>query len=159
MRLLIPLAIFVLAACAGDPPSSTPTSPTETPIPTATDVLPSSLDEYLAFCGELGAAEIDFDTYDSKQEFIADLDIYITQIEAVQPPPEVADFHNLILALQKAGKQALEDAPPPGQEESLTTYLIDILSSVNPEYQPKITAVIDAMDEDIVDRLLEANCI
>ena len=159
MKLLTLLALLVLVACASDPPLSTPILPTDTPIPAATPVPPSSLDEYLASCGELAATEIDFDKYNSKQEFLADLDTNIKQIEAMQPPPEVADFHNTIVAMQKAAKQALEDAPALGQEESLATYLVGILSGVGVEYQSKMMTVVDAMDEDIADRMREADCI
>lgn len=172
--LTLTLVVLTLAACGGgegapmgtSPATAAPTTapaatPTSTPAATPTSpptTSPMSLDEYMASCEEL-ATEIDFDKYDSKQEFIADLDTTIEQIEAIQPPPEVADFHNLIIALQTDAKQALEDAPPPGQEESLAIYLRRILSSVNPEYGPKMMAVVDAMDENLVDRLSEAGCI
>ena len=130
-------------------------TPTDTPVPAATAVPPAGLDEYLAICSET----FDPDEYNSKQEFLADMDTNIKEIEAVRPPPEVADFHNAVIAFQKAARQALEDAPPPEPGGPLSSWLIPTLSSVDPEYELKVMAAIDAMDEDIADRMLEAGCI
>ena len=131
------------------------TTPTDTPVPAGTAVPPAGLDEYLAICSET----FDPDEYNSKQEFLAGMDTFIRRIEAVRPPPEVADFHNAVIAFQKAARQALEEAPPPEPGGPLTSWLIPALSSVDPEYELKVMAAIDAMDEDIADRLREAGCI
>ena len=109
----------------------------------------------MAICSET----FDPDEYNSKQEFLAAMDTNVKEIEAVRPPPEVADFHNAVIAYQKAVRQALEDAPPPEPGGPLSSWLIPALSSVDPEYELKVLAAIDAMDEDIADRLSEAGCI
>ena len=89
-------------------PESTPTS---TPADRVPDTSPTSLDDYLATCTRAtsGPTEDDF----TLEKFSAALEEFTEQLDAVNPPEEVADWHAAALVYQRAVKEALDDAPAP----------------------------------------------
>ena len=84
---------------------------------------------------------------------------FTEQLEAVEPPEEVADWHDAVLVYQRALKEALDDAPGPGEGESEDLYIIGVVFPVGLQHQPAISEAIEGMDRDLVARMLEAGCI
>ena len=140
--------------------SSTPDEGTtkSTPDTQAPDSSRMSLDDYLTICsgptpGQTGAE------LTSLAEFAAVLGEFTEQLEAVEPPEEVADWHDAVLVYQRAVKEALDDAPGPGEGESEDMYILDVLFPVGLQHQPAISDAIEGMDRDLVARMVEAGCI
>ena len=77
----------------------------------------------------------------------------------MEPPEEVADWHDAVLVYQRAVKEALDDAPGPGEGESEDLYILGVLFPVGLQHQPAISEAIESMDRDLVARMLEAGCI
>ena len=84
---------------------------------------------------------------------------FTEQLEAVEPPEEVTDWHDAVLVYQRAVKEALDDAPGPGEDESEDLYILGVLFPVGLQHQPAISEAIEGMDRDLVARMLEAGCI
>ena len=91
--------------------------------------------------------------------FAAVLGEFTEQLEAVEPPEEVAGWHDAVLVYQRAVKEALDDAPGPGEGESEDMYILDVLFPVGLQHQPAISDAIEGMDRDLVARMLEVGCI
>ena len=165
---LVALSVILLtfAAC-GD--SSTPsevgtiedTSPKSTPASTPADRVqdtsPTSLDDYLAICA--GATSGPDDGEFTLEKFSAAMEEFTEQLDAVNPPEEVADWHDAVLVYQRALKEALDDAPGPGEGVSEDAYIISVLFPVGLQRQPDITEAIKGMDPDLIARMIEASCI
>ena len=109
-----PLITAALSACGGElppleltaKPISTPAGDTATPAP-APGTSRMSLDEYVAaMCTEEEGEEIPDMTY---REHSADLELFIAALEAINPPPEVAEYHNGTVAYIRALKAAVDD--------------------------------------------------
>ena len=137
--------------------TSSESTPTSTPANRVQDTSPTSLDDYLATCvgATSGPTEADF----TLEEFSAALEEFTEQLEAVNPPEEVADWHAAALVYQRAVKEALDDAPGPGEGESQDEYIISVVFPVALEHQPGIAEAIKGMDPDLIARMLEAGCI
>ena len=84
---------------------------------------------------------------------------FTEQLDAVNPPEEVADWHAAVLVYQRAVKEALDDAPGPGEGVSEDAYIISVLFPVGLQHQPDITEAIKGMDPDLIARMIEAGCI
>ena len=91
--------------------------------------------------------------------FAAVLGEFTEQLEAVEPPEEVADWHGAVLVYQRAVKEALDDAPGPGEGESEDLYILDVLFPVGLQHQPAIVEAIEGMARELVARMVEAGCI
>ena len=140
--------------------SSTPDEGTtkSTPDTQVQDSSQMSLDDYLTICsgptpGQTGAE------LTSLAGFAAVLGDFTEQLEAVEPPEEVADWHGAVLVYQRAVKEALDDAPGPGEGESEDLYILDVLFPVGLQHQPAIVETIEGMDRELVARMVEAGCI
>ena len=140
--------------------SSTPDEGTtrSTPDTQAQDSSRMSLDDYLTVCsgptpGQTGAE------LTSLAGFAAVLGEFTEQLEAVEPPEEVAGWHDAVLVYQRAVKEALDDAPGPGEGESEDLYILDVLFPVGLQHQPAIVEAIEGMDRELVARMVEAGCI
>ena len=140
--------------------SSTPDEGTtrSTPDTQAQDSSRMSLDDYLTICsgptpGQTGAE------LTSLAGFAAVLGEFTEQLEAVEPPEEVAGWHDAVLVYQRAVKEALDDAPGPGEGESEDMYILDVLFPVGLQHQPAIVEAIEGMDRELVARMVEAGCI
>ena len=162
------IVLFALLACgeqtmpAGDTTTTGDVSPKSTPASTpAAQVQDSSrmsLDDYLTVCsgptpGQTGAE------LTSLAGFAAVLGEFTEQLEAVEPPEEVAGWHDAVLVYQRAVKEALDDAPGPGEGESEDLYILDVLFPVGLQHQPAIVEAIEGMDRELVARMVEAGCI
>ena len=114
------LITAALSACSGElpplelttKPISTPAGDTATPAP-APGTSRMSLDEYVAaMCTEEegeeeeGEGEFPDMTY---REYSADLELFIAALEAINPPPEVAEYHNGTVAYIRDLKAAVDD--------------------------------------------------
>ena len=165
---LVALSVILLTLVAcGD--SSTPSevgttedtssesTPTSTPADRVQDTSPTSLDDYLATCtgATSGPTEDDF----TLEKFSEALEEFTEQLDAVNPPEEVADWHAAALVYQRAVKEALDDAPAPGEGVSQDEYIISVVFPVALEHQPGIAEAIKGMDPDLIARMLEAGCI
>ena len=161
------LIAAALAACGDSPTpaaqvsgSSTPDEGTakSTPDTQAPDSSRMSLDDYLTICsgptpGQTGAE------LTSLAGFAAVLGDFTEQLEAVEPPEEVADWQGAVLVYQRAVKEALDYAPGPGEGESEDLYILDVLFPVGLQHQPAIVEAIEGMDRELVARMVEAGCI
>ena len=165
---LVALSVILLTLVAcGD--SSTPSevgttedtssesTPTSTPADRVQNTSPTSLDDYLATCtgATSGPTEDDF----TLEKFSAALEEFTEQLDAVNPPEEVADWHAAALVYQRAVKEALDDAPAPGEGVSQDEYIISVVFPVALEHQPGIAEAIKGMAPDLIARMLEAGCI
>ena len=156
------IVLFLLLACGeqtmpeGDTPSKS--TPALTPVAQVQDSSRMSLDDYLTVCsgptpGQTGAE------LTSLAGFAAVLGEFTEQLEAVEPPEEVAGWHDAVLVYQRAVKEALDDAPGPGEGESEDLYILDVLFPVGLQHQPAIVEAIEGMDRELVARMVEAGCI
>ena len=147
-----------LSACGG---SSVPVGGTteSTPDIRVQDTSRITLDEYLALCGGPESEAVDFEEDISLREFSAALGGFTKVLESVNPPAEVADWHNAVLVYQGAVKKSLDDYPGPGGGQSEDEYILTTLFPLAFEHQPAIDAAINAMDADARDRMLAAGCI
>ena len=152
--------------CAGDTLSPTSldghstwrsvleSTPTSTSGP---DTSPTSLDDYLATCtgATSGPTEDDF----TFEEFSAAWEEVTEQLEAVNPPEEIADWHAAVLVYQRAVMEVLDDAPRRGEGVSEDEYIISVLFPVALQHQPDVTEAIKGMNPDLIARMIEAGCI
>ena len=165
MLSLLALSVFllILVACGGneEAPVDTPTAstPKATPDTQVQDTSRTSLDEYLEFCGQPESEVADFEEYVSLREFSEALGDETERWESVEPPEEVADWHDAVLVYQRALKKELDDAPGPGDGESEDEYILTVLFPLVFEYQPQIDQAISAMDRDVRSRMIAAGCI
>ena len=155
------IVLFLLLACGeqtmpeGDMPSKS--TPALTPVAQVQDSSRMSLDDYLAICSGPTPGQTDAEL--TLAGFAAVLGEFTEQLEAVEPPEDVADWHDAVLVYQRAVKEALDDAPGPGEGESEDMYILDVLFPVGLQHQPAISEAIESMDRDLVARMLEAGCI
>ena len=165
---LVALSIILLTLVAcGD--SSTPSevgttedmssesTPTSTPADRVQDTSPTSLDDYLATCtgATSGPTEDDF----TLEQFSAAWEEVTEQLEAVNPPEEIADWHAAVLVYQRAVMEVLDDAPRRGEGVSEDEYIISVLIPVALQHQPDVTEAIKGMNPDLIARMIEAGCI
>ena len=64
-----------------------------------------------------------------------------------------------VLVYQRAVKEALDDAPGPGEGESQDEYIISVVFPVALQHQPDVTEAIKGMNPDLIARMIEAGCI
>lgn len=80
----------------------------------------------------------------------------------MEPPEEFADWHDSTTSFLRAGGEALDDAPEPGEgtsEAQVEQYIISVLSPAAFEHGPKITEILNGMDRDAITAMIEADCI
>ena len=135
-------------------PKSTPTS---TPADRVQDTSPTSLDDYLAICAGLASGPTEADV--TLEQFSVAWEEVTEQLDAANPPDEVAHWHAAVLVYQKAVKEALGDAPGPGEGVSEDEYIINVVFPVALQHQPDINEAINGMEPDLIVRMLEAGCI
>ena len=153
--------LFIAAALSACGASSVPVGGTteSTPDIRVQDTSRITLDEYLALCGGPESGAVDFEEDISLREFSEALGGFTKVLESVNPPAEVADWHNAVLVYQGAVKKSLDDYPGPGGGQSEDEYILTTLFPLAFEHQPAIDAAINAMDADARDRMLAAGCI
>ena len=113
------VVLLTLVACgtettpSGDTATTGASSPKSSPASTgaaqAQDNSRISLDDYLAICAGPTSGPIDEEM--TLAGFATVLGEFTEQLEAAEPPEEVADWHDAVLVYQRALKEALDDAP------------------------------------------------
>ena len=147
-----------LSACGGSAePSGSEGG--ATPTTRVQDTSRISLDEYMAICGGPESEAADFEENISLKEFSAALGNFTKQLESVEPPEEVADWHDAVLVYQRAVKESLDDYSEVGEGQSEDEYILTTLFPLAFEYQPAIDAAISGMDADVYERMVAARCI
>ena len=118
-----------------------------------------SLSEYLTLCGGLESESVDFEENSSLREFSIALGDFTKLLESVNPPAEVADWHDAVLVYQGAVKKSLDDYPGPSGGQSEDEYILATLFPLAFQYQPAIDEAISGMDADLRARMIAAGCI
>ena len=165
---LVALSVILLTLVAcGD--SSTPaevgttedsspmSTPTSTPANRVQDTSPTSLDDYLAICAGITSGPTE--TGVTLEEFSAAWEEVTEQLDAANPPDEVADWHAAVLVYQRAVMEVLDDAPRRAEGVSEDEYIISVLFPVALQHQPDVTEAIKGMNPDLIARMIEAGCI
>ena len=150
--------VAALSACGG----STGPSGSEdgaTPTTRVQDTSGISLDEYMAICGGPASEVANFEENISLKEFSAALGNFTKQLESVEPPDEVADWHDAVLVYQRTVRESLDDYAEVGEGQSEDEYILTTLFPLAFEYQPTIDAAISGMDADVYERMVAARCI
>ncbi len=80
-------------------------------------------------------------------------------LESVNPPAEVADWHDAVLVYQGAVKKSLDDYPGPSGGQSEDEYILATLFPLAFQYLPAIDEAISGMDADLRARMIAAGCI
>jgi len=115
-----------------------------------------SLDEYVAACSEGEDSEgLDY-TY---REYSEELDRGIEAYETINPPAELAEYHNALIAYFRAIKTAVDDYG--GSKDDVITVegVSAILEVALKDYIEAMTEAVAAMAPDLRERLEEAGCI
>ena len=115
------------------------------------------LDEYLPICASPISGPIDVEA--TIEGLATVLGEFTKRLEAVEPPAEVADWHDAVLVYQKALKKALDESPGPDNEEAEDLYLLTVVFPAVLPHQAAIDAAISGMAQDVYARLVEAGCI
>ena len=146
--------VLAFAACL-DSPSSPPGATEEPPVseepveqplePVASEI---SLDEYLGICAPPALEE---------GGFPAAVTEHNKNMEAVDPPEEVADWHVAVLAYQTDLKAGLDAGPEEGQSED--EFLLGLLFSLALDHQSNLGQAVTGMDQGVLARMVEAGCI
>ena len=133
LQLVLLLALF---ACGGSvtPSEDGPTgdtspesTPANTPLSSVSDTARMSLSEYLTLCGGLESEAVAFEENSSLREFSVALGDFTKLLESVNPPAEVADWHDAVLVYQGAVKKSLDDYPGPSGGQSEDEYILATL--------------------------------
>ena len=175
--LAILLVAATLSACSGIEESSEETAlstPMPTPMPTSTPMptpmqtstpmptpMPApessrmSLDQYAAFCAELEAGETTEEEGEiTYGEFSEGLELYIGLLESVNPPEEVSNWHDALLASQRELKAAIDEYPgskdDPIDIERFFTLLV--------AYHEGLSKTARELDPALLDWLIAAGC-
>ena len=106
-----------------------------------------TLEEYVSNCAQYADDEIPSDA--TSGEASEELARSIEVMESINPPPEVADYHNKTLAYGKALKRLL-DAQPEDEQPNLLAFLVlapqglaleDAMNDLDPEVRRRLVAV------------------
>ena len=158
------------ATAAGEPSSATSptadtadgtaaaTSPTATPgaeLPTTSRV---SLDEYIGMvCG--GQSEVsDWEGGDSLRELSAGLGFVSEQMSALDPPAEVAEWHDAQIAFAGAFKETIDDFLDDPGDRTEDEFILSLFLTVGPHFEP-VEKAIAGMLRDVRAQMIEAGCI
>ena len=144
--LLLPVAMSVillaLVACGSNLEPDEPTAE-------GRDASRLSLEEYVSLCAQYADDEIPEGA--TSGEASEDLERSIELMESINPPPEVADYHDETLSFGKALKNLL-DSQPKDESPNLLAFIV---------LAPQMLAVEDAMENlapDVRRALAAAGC-
>ena len=121
-----------------------------------------SLDEYMEqmlICSGEDAETAIFEEGVSLREFAATLGRSIQQMESVEPPVEIADYHFAVLSFQRAIKGSIDDYPGPESGQSEDEFILEAFFPLGLQYQPDIDEAIAGMDPGIRSRMVAGGCI
>ena len=116
-----------------------------------------SLDEYLPICASPISGPIDVEA--TIEGLATVLGEFTKRLEAVEPPAEVADWHDAILVYQKALKKALDESPDPTTKRPRICTFSPWSSRPCSHIRAAIDAAISGMLRTSTARLVEAGCI
>ena len=119
----------------------------------------ASLDEYLEICREIESGAVDSEESDFLEGLSVTLEDATEQLESVEPPAEVAAWHDAVLAYQLAVKESIDDYTEAGEGQSEDEYILNTLFPLASEYGAAIDAAISDMDADVRGRMLTAGCL
>jgi len=141
---------------AGGTPVSAP--PTATPVAEPPSTSLASLDEYIGtVCGgqsEVGAWEED----DSLRELSEGLGFVIEGMGALEPPAEVAEWHDAQISFAGAFKEAIDDYLEDPGDRTEDQFLLSTAFRLASHFEP-VEQAIAGMDPDVRARMIEAGCI
>ena len=160
----------VAPAVVGATPTAAPSrdrpQPTAAPArvsasPTAAPVTGRmSLDEYVAFCSKYSSKGAEMEDEDvTYREMLDVVETLIDLLDPIQPPREVADFHAAALAFHRAMQKAIDEYSAPPDSDVSDEFLLDVFFPVALEHQEKIDEAVRALDPEIRDRMIAADCI
>ena len=93
-----------------------------------------------------------------RPQFTEVLGEFIERLESVDPPEEVAEWHQTVLAYQNDLKEAFDEHP--GSDELDDEFLFSVAFSLAlPEHGPKLESAIDGLASDVHEQMTEAGCI
>ena len=119
----------------------------------------ASLDEYLEICREIESGALDSGESNFLEGLSVTLEDATEQLESVEPPAEVAAWHDAVLAYQLAVKESIGDYTEAGEGQSEDEYIFNTLFPLASEYGPAIDAAISDMDADVRERMITAGCL
>ena len=136
------------AAGASAPPTATPVA--EPPSPSSVNP-----DEYIRnVCGEV----VSWEDGDSLRGLSEGLGFISEQMSALEPPTEVAEWHDAQIAFAGVFKETIDDflEDPAGRTED--EFIVSMFFTVAPAFAP-VEQAIGNMDPDVRARMAEAGCI
>ena len=167
------LIAAALAACGdssapatqvSDSPTPTGDTPTAdssaaTPVPEAQDTSGVSLEEYIMrVCGEAVTEVSSWEGGDSLRDLSAGLGFITEQMSALEPPTEVAEWHDTQIAFAGVFKETVDDFLEDPGDRTEDEFLISMFFTVAPAFAP-VEQAIGNMDPDVRARMAEAGCI
>ena len=145
---------------SSDPrPASTPAVAPTPAVAQPQETARLSLGDYMAFCGgpgyELGAWEENV----SLREIAVGWGTVVDYLGSVEPPEEVADWHNTTLAFLRAVKVSLDGYLASGGGQSEDDYLLATLFPLALQHQPQLNQATNGMAPDVRAQMVAAGCI
>ena len=145
------------AAGAGGTPAAA--SPTATPVADEPDTSSVSLDEYImTVCGETVTEVGSWEGGDSLRDLSAGLGYISEQMSALEPPMEVAEWHDAQLEFADAFKETIDDFLEDPGDQTEDEFLVSMFFTVAPQFATVEEAIAN-MDPDIRVRMAETGCI
>ena len=145
------------ASSSADAPAAEPT--VAAPAADAADTSAVSLDEYIRMvCGEAVTEVSSWEGGDSLSDLSAGLAFITEQMRALDPPVEVAEWHDAQIAFAGVFKETIDDFLDDPGDRTEDEFLISMFFTVAPHFEP-VEAAIASMDPDVRARMAEAGCI
>ena len=116
-----------------------------------------TLDEYVEACG--ASTEVELDEDFSLEEFLAASEEQMRVLGSIQPPDEIAEWHNALLASQEDLLDALEDSSDSEGGGLSEEVLFGVVFSLAFEHGQAIEDALSAMDPEVRDQLGAAGCL
>ena len=144
------------ATVAGGTPASTPS--TATPVAERPSTSQASLDEYIGtVCG--GQSEVgSWEEGESLRELSEGLGFVIEGMGALEPPVEVAEWHDAQISFAGAFKETVDEFLDDPGDQTEDQFLLSTLFTLAPLFEP-VEQAIAGMDPDVRARMAEAGCI
>ena len=115
-----------------------------------------SLDEYVEVCG--APTPVDSDEEIDLEAFSAAVVEQIGVLGSIEPPEEVAAWHDALLAYLRALQDTLDDAPD-GEGAELDEFLFSAVFSLAFEHGAALEGAVGAMAPEVQERLRAAGCL
>ena len=116
-----------------------------------------TLDEYIeAICR--GQSEVSWEEGDSLREPSEALGFIIERLGALEPPAEVAEWHDASIAFARVFKEAIDDYLDDPGDQTEDEFRDSLFITVGPHFEP-VAAAIGKMAPDVRTRMAEAGCI